>query len=118
MTTTRPLANVPIGSSLWIQNENDQLSQFLSQEAEDFGFAARNEVEWLNEHMADIFTKNQVYELLAAREFSKANVVVEMSQKYSKPLKASSKTPRTARKHNAFENRQVRYSFYVAKNVN
>lgn len=88
MTTTRPPANVPIGSSLWIQNENDQLSQFLSQEAEDFGFAARNEVEWLNEHMADIFTKNLVYELLAAREFSKANVVVEMSQKYSKPLES------------------------------
>ena len=85
MTATRPLANVPIGSPLWIQNENNQLSQFLSQEAEDFGFAARNEVEWLNEHMADIFTKTQVYGIPAALGLSVANVLAEMSQKYSKP---------------------------------
>ena len=60
MASGRNPTNVPIGSSSWIQNENDQLSQFFSQEAEDFSFAARNELEWLNEHMADIFTNHQV----------------------------------------------------------
>ena len=61
MAAARVPTNVPIGSSSWIQNENEQHSQFLSQEAEDFGFAVRNEFEWRNEHMADIFTKNQMY---------------------------------------------------------
>lgn len=44
----------------WIRDENRQISQFVAQEAEDFMFSARNEVEWLNEHMADIFSKSQV----------------------------------------------------------
>lgn len=50
----------PVGSTDWIYDENTQVSQFRGQELEDFTFAARNEVEWLNEHMLDIFTKNQV----------------------------------------------------------
>lgn len=29
-------------------------------EAEEYMFSARNEVEWLNEHMAEIFSENQV----------------------------------------------------------
>jgi len=45
----------------WIQDENRQINQFAAQEVEDFMFSARNEVEWLNEHMADIFSKSQVY---------------------------------------------------------
>ena len=51
-----------IGSQQWINDENDQVTRFCTQEAEDFAFSARNEVEWLNEHMAEIFSKNQVYE--------------------------------------------------------
>ena len=85
MATLGASANMPIGSSQWIQNENDQLSQFLSQEIEDFGYAARNEVEWLNEHMADIFTKNQVYESLRFLHKDLINMIVAMSQRYSKP---------------------------------
>ena len=42
-------------------DENEQMSLFGVQEAEDFAFSARNEVEWLNEHMAEIFSKNQLY---------------------------------------------------------
>ena len=45
----------------WIQDENRQITQFAAQEVEDFMFSARNEVEWLNEHMADIFSTSQVY---------------------------------------------------------
>lgn len=47
--------------ALWLQDENKQINQFAAQEVEDFMFSARNEVEWLNEHMADIFSKSQVY---------------------------------------------------------
>lgn len=50
----------PVGSTDWIFDENRQVSQFKNQELEDFSFATRNEVEWLNEHMLDIFNKNQV----------------------------------------------------------
>ena len=50
-----------IGSQQWINDENAQVTQICTQEAEDFVFSARNEVEWLNEHMAEIFSKDQVY---------------------------------------------------------
>ena len=60
MPPVRSKAQLPVGSARWILDENDQASHFEAQEAEDFLFAARNEVEWLNEHMADIFAKSQV----------------------------------------------------------
>ena len=50
-----------IGSSEWIQNEREQSAQFMDQEVEEFSYSVRNELEWLNEHMAEIFSKNQVY---------------------------------------------------------
>ena len=59
MTSMRSKGH-PVGSSDWIFDENAQVSQFKAQELEDFTFAARNEVEWLNEHMLDIFSKTQV----------------------------------------------------------
>lgn len=55
-----------MGSMQWINDENAQVAQFCGQEAEDFAFSARNEVEWLNEHMAEIFSKNQVYAISVA----------------------------------------------------
>lgn len=48
-----------IGSSQWIQNERDQAQGFVDEAAEDFSFAVRNDLDWLNAHMADIFSKNQ-----------------------------------------------------------
>jgi hypothetical protein len=51
----------PVGSSDWIQQERRQLSQFHDQELEDFAFSLRNESDWLNEHMADIFSNTQLY---------------------------------------------------------
>lgn len=58
--TGRTKAQIPVGCAQWIQDENEQIELFRKQEVEDFGFSARNEIEWLNEHMADIFNKNQV----------------------------------------------------------
>lgn len=49
---------MPVGSAQWIQSEREQASQFVDQEVEEFGFSARNEMEWLNEHMAEIFSAN------------------------------------------------------------
>ena len=53
---------VPVGSAQWIKEEREQVVHFREQEAEDFAFSARNEIEWLNEHMADIFSHNGVYD--------------------------------------------------------
>lgn len=50
-----------IGSVSWLDQENQQLAQFSAQEADDFAISVRNELDFLNEHMADIFSKNQMY---------------------------------------------------------
>ena len=50
-----------IGSAQWILNERHQANDLVTQEVEDFGFSVRNELEWLNEHMGDIFAKEGVY---------------------------------------------------------
>ena len=51
----------PIGSAQWILNERHQANDLVAQEVEDFSFSVRNEMEWLNEHMADIFAKEGLY---------------------------------------------------------
>jgi hypothetical protein len=51
----------PVGSSQWIQTERDQAAEFVDAEVEEFSYAAQNEMDWLNEHMADIFSSNPVY---------------------------------------------------------
>ena len=51
----------PVGSSGWTQNEREQADEFVGQEVEEFSFSVRNELEWLNEHMSDIFTRSQTY---------------------------------------------------------
>ena len=45
-----------VGSAQWIQKERDQAGEFVEQELEEFGYSVRNEMEWLNEHMAEIFS--------------------------------------------------------------
>ena len=61
MAAVRSKARVDVGSGPWILEERSQIAQFEAQEFEDFTFAARNEIEWLNEHMADIFSENGLY---------------------------------------------------------
>ena len=50
----------PIGSTPWIQTEREQAGQFVDQEVEEFSFSVRNELEWLNEHMGEIFSNSAV----------------------------------------------------------
>ena len=60
-TKSRAMAS-KIGSTPWLDQENQQMAQFAAQETDDFVFSVRNELDFLNEHMADIFSKNQVYD--------------------------------------------------------
>lgn len=49
-------AKVPVGSAQWILNERRQANDLVQQEVEEFSYSARNEMEWLNEHMAEIYS--------------------------------------------------------------
>ncbi|CAK4032513.1 C-type lectin [Lecanosticta acicola] len=90
MAATRSKATPPVGSSQWIQNEKEHADQFVTQEVEEFSYSVRNELEWLNEHMADIFSKTQV----------------NFADMFKTPGKLRGKTPRTARKRDATAPRQ------------
>jgi hypothetical protein len=50
-----------IGSAGWILEERHQSNDLVAQELEDFGFSVRNELDWLNEHMTDVFANNGQY---------------------------------------------------------
>jgi hypothetical protein len=54
-------AKPSVGSVSWIANERSTVQQLGDQDMEDFAFAARNDLEWLNEHMAEIFERNNLY---------------------------------------------------------
>lgn len=62
MAPTRAKANArtQVGSPSWIAEERSSAAEIVQAEAEEFTFSARNEVEWLNEHMGDIFSENHV----------------------------------------------------------
>ncbi|KAF2719500.1 hypothetical protein K431DRAFT_339969 [Polychaeton citri CBS 116435] len=81
---------MPVGSTQWIQNERDQAEQFLEQEVDEFGYSVKNELEWLNEHMTDIFASQNV----------------NFADVFKTPGKLRGKTPRTARKQNMVFQRQ------------
>lgn len=49
-----------VGSRQWVLDERAQANAFVEQDVEEFAFSARNEMEWLNEHMAEIFSGNQL----------------------------------------------------------
>lgn len=57
--TTRKLP--PVGSAPWIVSERRQANELVDQEVEEFEYSVRNEMEWLNEHMHDIFAGNNMY---------------------------------------------------------
>lgn len=50
-----------IGTTQWIQGEAEQAEAFIQQEVEEFGYSVRNDLEWLNEHMAEVLSKGGVY---------------------------------------------------------
>jgi hypothetical protein len=54
-------ASAVIGSAAWISSEKENVLQLLQQEKEELIYPAQHEVEWLNEHMAEIFSRNQLY---------------------------------------------------------
>ena len=58
-SNTRPLK--PVGSTTWISAEKENVVNLVQQEMDEVEYPVRNELEWLNEHMADVFSKNQLF---------------------------------------------------------
>ncbi|KLJ09250.1 hypothetical protein EMPG_15326 [Blastomyces silverae] len=79
--TTR--AQRAVGSSTWIAAEKENIQQLIHQEMDEIEYPAQNEMDWLNEHMAEIFSRNQF----------------NVTEIFKTPGKLRGKTPRTARKH-------------------
>ncbi len=52
---------VAVGSAAWIAEERSSATNIAQSEVEEFSFSARNEMDWLNEHMAEIFSENQMF---------------------------------------------------------
>lgn len=95
-----------VGSAAWIAAEKENVAQLLEQEKEDIVYPAQHEMEWLNEHMAEIFNKNQLCVVPMCCCFP-TNVISNVTEIFKTPGKLRGKTPRTTRKQNALQARMV-----------
>ncbi|KAI1752586.1 hypothetical protein F4782DRAFT_500873 [Xylaria castorea] len=77
-----------VGSGPWILEERSSATQIAESEVEEFTFSVQNDFDWLNEHMAEVFSENQI----------------NVAEIFKTPGKLRGKTPRTVRKGN-LENR-------------
>jgi hypothetical protein len=59
-TTMAAKTSIAVGSAAWIASEKENVLQLLNQEKEEIIYPAQHEMEWLNEHMAEIFNRNQL----------------------------------------------------------
>lgn len=97
-----------IGSSKWIAQERENGVGIVAAETEEFSFSARNEFDWLNEHMAEIFSENQVYvNTIQRANCANKSFYSNVTEVFKTPGKLRGKTPRTARKINPSEVRVV-----------
>ncbi|EDN04994.1 inner centromere protein [Histoplasma capsulatum] len=72
-----------VGSTAWIAAERENIQLLINQEMEEIDYPVQNEMDWLNQHMAEIFSRNQF----------------NVTEIFKTPGKLRGKTPRTARKH-------------------
>ncbi|KAF7165282.1 hypothetical protein CNMCM5623_009504 [Aspergillus felis] len=89
MAPAGPRVQKPVGSAAWISTEKENFAQLVDQEMEEIEYPVRHEMDWLNEHMAEVFASNQF----------------NLTDVFKTPGKLRGKTPRTARKRNVNENR-------------
>jgi hypothetical protein len=100
---------IPIGSAPWFVQERRQADELIAMETEEFGYSVRNELEWLNEHMGEIFSNNHLYvadKLMLWCHFS-LTANSNVADIFKTPGKLRGKTPRTARKRNVLGERAV-----------
>ncbi|OAP56546.1 hypothetical protein AYL99_09725 [Fonsecaea erecta] len=73
-----------VGSVSWIAAEKENALSLLRNEKEDVIYPAQHQLEWLSEHMAEIFNTSHL----------------DVANVFKTPGKLRGKTPRTARKRN------------------
>lgn len=61
----------PVGTSPWVVDERTNALHMAQTEVDEFMYSAKNELDWLNEHMADIFSENKMCVLLRTGRCSK-----------------------------------------------
>ncbi|KMU90108.1 hypothetical protein CIHG_07918 [Coccidioides immitis H538.4] len=83
MASTAFKLQKPVGSAEWIAAEKENIMYLVDQEMEEVEFPVRHELDWLNEHMAEVFRGNQL----------------NVTEIFKTPGKLRGKTPRTIRKH-------------------
>ncbi|KAF8421415.1 hypothetical protein EV426DRAFT_609163 [Tirmania nivea] len=49
------MSSTSIGSAAWLRQERSSINRLYGQDVEDFTFSARQEMDWLNEHMEEVF---------------------------------------------------------------
>ena len=79
-----------VGSAAWVAEERSSALQIIDTEVEEFSYSARNEVDWLNEHMAGIFDENETY-VLCAYKILIMDWVTDRHQKFCRDLQNSRK---------------------------
>lgn len=52
----------PVGSANWVRSVNDEAEAMVANEAWEYHHSVHNELEWLNEHMAGIYSESFTYE--------------------------------------------------------
>ncbi|KAI1327156.1 hypothetical protein F5Y16DRAFT_205129 [Xylariaceae sp. FL0255] len=77
-----PRSRIQVGSAPWIAEERSSAMDLAHSEIDEFTFSAKNDFDWLNEHMAEVFSENQI----------------NVAEIFKTPGKLRGKTPRTVRK--------------------
>lgn len=52
-------ANSAVGTTSWAEKELSVVKDLVSNDVEDLAYAARRELEWLNEHLIEIIDRQQ-----------------------------------------------------------
>jgi hypothetical protein len=103
MAATR--ARIPTGSAPWFVSESRTAAEIIAQDVEEFSYSVCNDMEWLNEHMAEVFAPGNMYERVSTRNL--LTPASNVANVFKTPGKLRGKTPRTIRKRPAPGNRAV-----------
>lgn len=72
-----------VGTAEWLQTERQHADDKIREEVEEFGYAVKNELEWLNAHLGEVFSQSQVY---ASSYTSQACSPLTLAQKLHRHL--------------------------------
>ncbi|KAG6234177.1 hypothetical protein E4U26_005913 [Claviceps purpurea] len=78
-----------VGCTAWVVEERNAALQIAQSEVDEFSYSARNELDWLNEHMAGIFNENEM----------------NFAEAFKTPGKLRGKVLRTVKTQNPLETR-------------